>query len=209
MKSNREVWRDSRPDTDLFHGYMKFLGIEPVEYEGVGLRLHPDLRCDQLKKKLPAMVACLANPANKLVSIHCTYLMENWHTVTNITAAEEPAVGSSVRLFSTKDAGLLIVATKIETALAARAIRYREHGDLIPCWATLNAQTMEYLVVPERIRKIIVAVDNDVDYTSQRAGYALANRLMQVEGRKVRIVTPDKIASNFSDELMHTERQMK
>ncbi len=205
MKPNLEIWRNAKLDTELFSGYMKFMGIEPAEYEGVGLRLHPDLRCDEKKTKFPAMVACLITPDSQLAAIHCTYIMDAWETLRHTTEFEAPAIGSSVHLFSTQSSTALIVATAIETALATRAIIYRRTGNLVPCWATLDTQTMKYLVVPEEIRYIKVAVDNDVDFTSQSAGYQLANRLMLVEGRKVSVMTPDRQASNFNDELRHVD----
>lgn len=206
MKAAIEIWKGAKPNEPLLEDYLKFMGIEPAEYAGVGLRLHPDLRCDVQHKKLPAVVACLVTPANTLAAIHCTYIMDSWKTLQHTTEAEVPAIGSSVRLFPTAGEDSLIIATGIETALAVRATLYREGGNLFPCWATLNANTMKYLVVPETITKVIIAVDNDVDYNSQRAGYALANRLMvQGGGRKVRVMTPDKVASNFNDQLRHVD----
>jgi hypothetical protein len=65
---------------------------------------------------------------------------------------------------------------------------------------------MQYLVVPEHLEKIVIAVDNDVDYASQSAGYQLAHKLKQQASRRVVSVwTPNPMASNFNDALRHLD----
>jgi hypothetical protein len=209
-EKNLKIWRGgyNANDDEIFQQYMKFIGIEPPEYEGVGLRLHHDLRCDERKAKLPAIIACLVTPDDELAAIHRVYIEEGGRIfVRSTTEPAVPIIGSSVRLFSAKNATSLIVATSIETALTLRASMYRNLGELLPCWATLDAQTMRYLVVPETIRKITLVVDNDVDYASQSAGYHLANRLMQFAGRRVAVLIPNKIASDLNDEMRHVEEE--
>ena len=207
MKSNIEIWRSSHNATDNveFREYMKFMGIEPEVYEGVGLRFNPDLRSDETKSKLPAMVACLINPANELASVHMTYFKEGYNWITATTEPEHPILGSCARLFNDKEADSLIIATDITTALTVRALAYRRLlNTLIPCWATITPSTMRHMVVPENYTNVTVAIDNTVDYVSERAGYDLAHKL-QGRGHKVSVMKPPLKYMDFNDQMRHAD----
>lgn len=144
-------------------------------------------------QRLPAMVAQLRDLGGGLTAVHRTFL-----TGDGRKAAVDPVrmtlgrvAGAAVRLHDATDR--LVIAEGIETALAASILLDR------PAWAAVSAGNMgEALALPEVIRDIIIAADNDAP--GLRAAAQAAVR-WKAEGRAVRIVRPDKQGSDFNDLL--------
>ena len=72
------------------------------------------------------------------------------------------------------------------------------------CWAAVSANAMENIAIPDHITHIMVAGDNDQNFTGQKAAYALANRLVVHDKRKVQVVLPPN-EGDFNDEIRRTE----
>ena len=77
----------------------------------------------------------------------------------------------------------LVVAEGVEDALAARELTG------LPAWAALSAGNMGDLILPERIREVLILADRDVNGTGQENAHKLAVRL-RAEGRHAEVRRP-------------------
>lgn len=218
MKKNVELWKSglNAHDNEVFQQYMAFRGLQVAEYERADLRLVPKLDYynddGKMAGQMPAMLARISTRDGKLASIHRTYLAAlkegGYKTKKKMTSSSREWRGGCIRLFDTRNEIRLIVAEGIETALSVRAHIFRGHGQLIPCWAAGSANAMENIAIPDHIKIVMVAGDNDNNYTGQKAAFVLANRLVVHDKRNVRVVLP-RIAGDFNDELRHITQESK
>ena len=95
--------------------------------------------------------------------------------------------------------GLACIAEGIETALSASAMFN------MPAVATLGTSFTRGLIIPEQVRRPVIAVDNDEP--GLRAAEALETRLRK-EGRAVRIETPPPEFKDFNDLANGKERSV-
>lgn len=164
------------------------------------LRLVEGLECwnaGELVGSFPCLIAYVTDVRGKFVNLHRTYLTSDG---TKAQVAEPRRLmpgklpeGSAVKLFPTQNSTVL-VAEGIETAISAGLI----YGK--PAWALLNAHMLKTWVPPSGIRQIIVASDNDTNYTGQAAAYALANRLVcQYHVPIVEVRLPSNCGEDFND----------
>jgi putative DNA primase/helicase len=214
MKQNVEVWQGATelkelPTHNTLGKYMAFRGLLKEEYSSADLRLHSGLKFynDDGKPEglKPAMLARVSTRDGKMALIHRTYLDQDkdgaFKTKKKMTAPGREWKGGCIRLFSTKNSSRIILAEGVETALSVRAIVFRKHGILIPCWACVNANAMENVALPDHITSVMVGSDNDSNFTGQKAAYSLANRLTIHDKRKVQVVVPADMGTDFNDEL--------
>ena len=145
----------------------------------------------------PAMVARVADPAGRGVTLHVTYLTDdgrkaNVQSPKKLLSPLSPGAtaGAAIRLCAVGE--VLAVAEGIETALAIHA------ASGVPAWATVSANGMRTLVVPEHVREVYVCADHDVSGVGQAAGLALSERLAE-EGRIVRLVVPPHPGQDWND----------
>ncbi len=94
--------------------------------------------------------------------------------------------GAAVKFDEPKN-GILNVAEGIETALAVRML----HG--LPQWATLTANNLESLEIPDDVQIVTVWADKDRSNTGQRAADALVTRLRSEGRQAVALLPPDEI----------------
>ena len=96
--------------------------------------------------------------------------------------------GASSRLFDHWP-GRLGIAEGIEDAIALRL----KTG--WPTWASLTASLMANMILPDRVRRVLICQDNDQpDHNGRRPGPDAAQRLaarLRAEGREVRIIASD------------------
>lgn len=211
MKKATELWASGVQDDEMLHLYMESRGLRPEEYVGADLRIAHNLPYydddGERKGSMPAMLARVSTRDGKLALIHRTYLHkreESFDFVTKkkMTQKARDWKGGCIRLFPTKDRGdQIIIAEGIETALSVRAHIFRKHGLLIPCWAAVSANAMENVALPIHLKKVMVAGDSDLTYTGQKAAFVLANRLHVHDKRKVQVVLPTKMDTDFNDEV--------
>lgn len=69
-----------------------------------------------------------------------------------------------------------------------------------PGWAALSAGGIERLILPDEARDIVIAADHDANGVGERAARKAALR-WAAEGRRVRLVIPDRIGADFNDLL--------
>lgn len=196
----RRVWRQSKAveTSDPVHLYLTATRRLPLSAMPADLRYHPSLslRTGELGKidlgKHPAMVAAIRNLAGDLVQVHRTYLTNEGR---KLSTAHPDLIadwdsrklmpspytgcwkGGAIRLGNPTDT--VVLAEGIETAIAAA------HLSGFPAWACVTAGGLEVVELPESVRSVYIAVDNDP--TGKNKSSVLAARLLKT-GRKVFIV---------------------
>lgn len=156
------------------------------------LRFHPGLKHSE-GKMFPAMVAAVTSAADgTLIGIHRTYLAPDGSGKAPVEPAKKmlgPCAGGAVHLANPND--LLMVGEDIETCLAA--IQATGH----PAWAALSTSGLKALVLPAKVREVIILAD--ADDAGEAAAQASALRWTR-EGRTVRIARPPE-GMDFNDLL--------
>lgn len=207
-KSLRTVWMQSKKITsgDPVDRYLRNRGIFLNEFPSI-LRFHPTLPYyheRNLVGKYNALLALIQNKVNQAVTIHRTYLENGYQA--NVPKTKKlmspitpgASLGAAIKLFAPKD-GRLVVAEGIETALCFHI------ATQLPVWATVSANGMEKVIVPDAVKETIIAVDNDISGRGQRAANKLKKRLLD-EGRAVKYVIPPNVGDDFADMLMGVVR---
>ena len=98
--------------------------------------------------------------------------------------------GGAVRLAEAADQ--LIICEGLEDGLTL----YQDLG--VPVWVACGAGVMRHMVIPDTVRSVIIAADNDA------AGALAAQRAADahnIGGRDVRIMRPDPAFKDFNDQL--------
>lgn len=146
----------------------------------------------------PAMIARILSPSGALVGLHRTYLTIDGKKapVTSprkLTVAFPMATkGAAIKL---QPVGITLgVAEGMETALACHI------ATGLPIWSTISAGGLASLVVPDIVQELIVFADNDRSGTGEKAARTLARRML-AEGRKVKIIKPQIVGTDWADNL--------
>jgi putative DNA primase/helicase len=109
-----------------------------------------------------------------------------------------PVGGGAVRLGALRPNAPLVIAEGIESALAAGLTPGLMMG--CPAWAALSAGGIQALVLPDATQDIIIACDRDPSGVGERKARKAAGRWVR-EGRKARLVIPDRIGADPNDVL--------
>ena len=160
----------------------------------------------------PALVAAVADTQGGIQGLHYTYLQQRGGTWQKLqhphpeTGATLPAKkmqsrfsgslkGCGVAIEPPNAEGQLLVAEGIESALAAREL----FG--IPCQALLSANGVAAWQMPEGIKELLIAADNDIPRpVGREAAIRLADRL-NAQGVTVRIWQPEAQGTDALDYL--------
>jgi putative DNA primase/helicase len=189
----RKIWDASRPIHETFA--MKYLtsrGITCALPET--LRFHSELRHGPTGKRFPALVARIDGTQG--FAVHRTYLAPDGSSKAPVTPDKMmlgPAHGGAVRLGAMDDA--LMIGEGIETCLSACQVLG------VPAWAALSTSGMRALVLPERIRDVIILADGDDAGESAALGCA---RFWARGSRRIRIARPPR-GLDFNDLLLRGE----
>ena len=105
--------------------------------------------------------------------------------------------GAAVRLDAPSD-GRLMVAEGIETALAAGLLSGW------PVWSCVSANGLSRLQLPDSVREVVIAADNDLSGTGERAAVSLARRL-SLQGCRVRIIPTVQAGRDWADVLKEAQ----
>lgn len=201
----RDTYKVTQPVEagDLVHRYLATRGVEELIYPDA-LRFAPKLR-DGEGGIRPCMIAMVAGPDGKPVSMHRTFLKPDGSGKAEMAAPRkmmpgELPEGSCIRLGEYVAGGPLGIAEGIETALSASAI----YG--LPVWAAINSAILKKWLPPEGCQEVAIFGDNDPKFGGQAAAWALAHRLA-VKGFEVSVKIPDEPGTDWNDVLMREQRK--
>ena len=144
----------------------------------------------------PAMIGSIRTVSGELMSLHRTYISHGKKApVFSPKKIMTPIVagglsGCAVQLYKPTDE--LIIAEGIETALALSI------STGLPVWSTVSAHGMAQVIIPDQVRKLTIAADNDENGTGQRAADQLALRYRDIE---TKIMIPPTVGSDWLDVL--------
>jgi putative DNA primase/helicase len=187
---------------DLVSRYLEARGISLAKFPAALRHVEKCRYQAEPPTYYPAMIAKVAGPDGKPVTLHRTYLSDDGAKA----AVSEPRKlmpaklvnGCAIRLC--EPGPVLGIAEGIETALSASIIWS------VPCWAAINAAMLMKWDPPQGASEVIIFGDNDPKYGGQSAAYALAHRLA-VHGTKVRVEVPDEPGTDWND-MLRADRQV-
>ena len=170
---------------------------------------HPTSTTDR-PVRLPAMVAAVRDIDGKLCGVHRTYLKRDGSGKANVEppkASLGPVRGGAVRLAPLEQvltAGELVIGEGIETSASAGLLLG------LPAWAAVSAGNLAIgVVLPEAIRRVVIASDHDPPDPQNRCPGQHAARTawtrLRRGGRAVRIAMPDIEGQDFGDLLLVKE----
>jgi hypothetical protein len=187
------IWSESRlpvgtpVEAYLREGRRITLPIPP------SLRFHPRLFHQESGTFGPAMVALVQDVTGNPVGIHRTWIAVDGAGKANLSPVRKslcPTAGHAVRLGTAGPS--LLLAEGVETTLAAVEVVGTPDG-----WATLSTAGMAAVRLPEHIREVVIAADNDAP--GMKAAESLRYRLRR-EGREAIIAAPES-EKDFNDLL--------
>jgi putative DNA primase/helicase len=185
------IWKRGRPAPGtLVESYLRGRG-----YRG---KIPPTLRWNDRSRHLPSgkwypmMVGAVTVwPSVQPVAVHRTYLDRDTCGKAPVDPVKKtlgPIFGGSVRLAPAGE--VMVVGEGIETCLSV------QETTGLPAWAALSAGNIPRIVLPEIVRHVFIAADND------DVGIAAANQAAEIwraGGRQVTIALPALIGSDFND----------
>lgn len=185
------------------------LGMRYLENRSIHGPFPPTLRfhkaCRDGPFRRPALIAArtMLGTPDQVTSVQRTFLARDGNGKAPVKVTKKTlgaCKGGGVVLGDIGEA--LLIAEGVETALSAAAI-FR----LPAAVATLGVAHTRKLIVPESVREIVIATDNDNDEAGRVAAEALAARLRR-EGRLVRVELPPSAYEDFNDLATSKERSV-
>lgn len=156
------------------------------------LRFRPDVRYPLAGTILPAVIAAVQRPDRTVVAVQATFLTLRGRKAP--VSAPRITTGSlgtgAVRLAHAAET--LGLAEGVENALSAIEMTGT------PCWATLGAQRLPRLTLPDIVRRVVIFADRDAT-GELHAG--LAATAYSRQGRSVEIKWPPGDAPDWNDAL--------
>jgi hypothetical protein len=180
------VWERSLAPDDRLAGplrdYLERRGLAEARLDAGVVRFHPSLGYwsrdgrgrPQCVARFPAMVARVAGPDGRPLTLHRTYLTRDGSKAPvaeprKLMVAPGTLSGGAIRLFApTNELGL---AEGIETALAVHL------WTGMPVWSAVSARMLEAIALPPGIARIVIWADLDRSGAGQSAAEQLRARL--------------------------------
>jgi hypothetical protein len=162
------------------------------------LRFHRRLWHSGARTCTPAVIAAVFDAAGEQRAIHRTWLdpeTAGKARFENPKMTLCPVTGRSVWLGGEPTTSVILT-EGIETALSL--MQLLRSG--MPAWATLSTSGLQGVVLPERIRDVLIGADNDENGAGLVAANVLRARLLK-EGRNVRVILPRCTGWDFNNEL--------
>lgn len=147
----------------------------------------------------PAMILKAAKGL-KIVGVHVTFFNGCEKVARKMYTTESGAmVGSALRLHRLNGGDALVIGEGVETSLSAGIITG------LPAWAAMDAGKLEKVEIPEQVRRVVIAADNDANFAGQAAAYSLAKRLISA-GKSVEVIIPPRVGDDFNDILKSLQK---
>jgi putative DNA primase/helicase len=134
------------------------------------------------------MLALVRNKDGCPVSIHRTYVDLGQRKMMPPT---ESINGAAIRLGFPDST--LVVGEGIETTIAGMKVYDVQAG-----YATISAQGMETVELPDSVDLVIILADNDFSFTGQKAAFTLARRMNQLNKRVI-VSCPERLGEDHND----------
>lgn len=161
------------------------LVIPPMLQAHPGLPYYVD---GEVVATYPAMVGRAVTKSGRPVTYHRTYIRDGKKAPVDsprkMMRTVRKAKGYAIKLWPA--GSKVCIAEGIETAIAC----YMLWG--VPAWSVVSANQMIDWEVPDGIEEIIIAGDNDENYTGQAAAYEKARRL-KMQGYQVDVQIPPHV----------------
>ena len=158
---DRRLWKSTRPITGtIAAAYLDARGVGHVA-GARSLRIHPSITHRNAPRHFPALIAGVQDVAGDFMGIQRTYLDgARKAAVDPVRASLGSLAGGGVRLVQMTD-GRLLLGEGIESTVAAvRVLDWRGGA-----WAALGTSELRSVVVPESVRRVVIAVDQDTAAT--------------------------------------------
>ena len=181
--SARRLWESTRPVAGtIAEHYLTARGVGHVA-GAPALRFHPGITHRTAPGRFPALVAGIQDVAGRFLAIQRTYLDGPGKAdIDPVRASLGSIAGGAVRLAPMFDDAVLVGEGIESTAAAVRVLDWPGGA-----WATLGTSGLRSVVLPESVRRVVIAADRDPG--GLRAAVALTERL-EIEGRRVSIEAP-------------------
>lgn len=156
------------------------------------IHFHPALK-HQSGHSFPAMVAAVEDKAGRFVGVHRTFLRADGSGKASIEPAKMSLgslAGGAVRL-TPRLAKIVVLTEGTEDGLSIA------QATGLAVWAALGTSGLRTVRLPDAVREVIIAADNDEP--GEKAARDAAQRFL-AEGRRVKIARPSK-ARDFNDVL--------
>ncbi len=170
--------------------YLRNRGLELTAFPKVLRHISelPYFENGKLTGTYPGMLARVQAPDGRPLTWHRTYLTTDGHKAA-VTAPKKlmapgialSTLGAAIRLYAPTDT--LCVCEGIETALAVHV------ATGFPVWATISANGMAALILPDTVKRVLIMADHDVSCTGEKAASILASRL-RLKGCDCRVLLP-------------------
>jgi putative DNA primase/helicase len=192
IKALERLRAESRPiqADDPAAKYLRNRGLELTTYPKALRHISelPYYEDGKLTASYPAMLARVDTLDGKPLTWHRTYLTPDGHKAA-VTAPRKlmapgiasSTLGAAIRLYAPTDT--LCVCEGIETALAVHV------ATGFPVWATISANGMAALILPDTVKRVWIMADHDVNHTGEKAASILASRL-RLKGCDCRVLLP-------------------
>jgi hypothetical protein len=158
------------------------------------LRFHPSVWRADCRPGAPAMLAAITDVHDDQQAIQRTWIPP---LSPRLKLSLGPTTGGAVRLAEAADT--VAIVEGVESGLALMQLTGW------PTWAALSTSGMRGIVLPERIRDVLIGADHDANGAGLAAANALRARLL-ADGRTVRVSMPNISGWDFNDVLQHGER---
>ena len=185
-----------RPEHGVMRRYLRLRGLDAVA-DLVDIAQHPQAWHKPTDTWWPCMVAAVRDHNDRLRSLHRTWL---YHLDPPQKAPIEPnrmlyggapCAGCAIHL--TPAGPVLLLGEGLESTSSAMKVLGVPNG-----WAAISSTHMKIVRLPDCVREVVIAADNDPPGLAAATTAALRFRR---EGRQVRIVKPGT-CNDFNDVLM-------
>lgn len=192
IRAARGLWDGSLPAANTVVAvYLRNRGIElpmPRSIRFLPLHDHHDFGWP-----FPCLIGGLQDGAGSFSGVSITWLSADGSDKAPVMGEPVRKVygilhGAAVRL--AEPTATLVLCEGIETGLSVQM------STGLPTWAALGAANLPHLQVPQGMREVVIAADND---PAGLAAAQLARARLLREGRRARIVLPPAPANDFNE----------